>query len=198
MDASDVLEFWFGDRDDQAAVIRQRSALWWGKGDALDADIRQRFAALTQQALAGELTAWTHAPANLLALVIVCDQFPRNMYRGTPAAFAGDPLAHELVLQALAAGWDQQLSPIERVFLYMPLEHAEDLASQQRCVKLNQALCDEVDPALRESFQNFVKFAQQHLEIIARFGRFPHRNAILGRQSSPEEAEFLQQPNSSF
>ncbi len=135
----------------------------------------------------GGLEQWRSTPLAALALVVVLDQFSRNMFRGTPRAFAGDPAALAAATVALERGFDRLLSPAERIFMYLPFEHAEDLAAQHRSLALFEAL----DP-------NDLEYARRHHEIIARFGRFPHRNAVLGRESTPEEIEFLKGPGSSF
>jgi uncharacterized protein (DUF924 family) len=137
--------------------------------------------------LLGQLEQWRSTPLAALALVVVLDQFSRNMFRGTPRAFDGDPAALAAARGALERGLDRLLSPAERTFMYMPFEHAEELAAQRRSLALFEAL----DP-------NDMEYARRHHEIIARFGRFPHRNAVLGRESTPEEIEFLKGPDSSF
>ncbi|MGE0559663.1 MAG: DUF924 family protein [Burkholderiales bacterium] len=193
-----VLGFWFGDRTDDAATAKAQARLWWSKDPAVDAEIRARFAALVQAAAFGRHDDWTATPQGRLALIVLLDQFPRNMHRGSARAFAYDGLARRLALEGIAAGADQQLRPIERVFCYLPLEHSEDLAHQDRCVALYQALAAGVAPELRGTFTGYVDFAERHRAIIRRFGRFPHRNAALGRVSAAEEVEFLKQPGSSF
>ena len=197
-----VLTFWFGGvldaTADDVAIAARQSALWWKKEPAVDAAIRTRFAAWTARAASGVLDHWAHTPHGRLALIVLCDQFPRNMYRDTPQAFAFDALARRWCAQGLLRGDDQALRPIERVFFCLPLEHAEDLADQQQMVALLQALARQVPPAYAETFAGFVQYAERHRAVVARFGRFPHRNAILGRPSTPEETAFLTQPGSSF
>jgi uncharacterized protein (DUF924 family) len=149
--------------------------------------VRRRFLPLWEQAARGELDRWRSAPLASLALIVVLDQFPRNMFRGTARAFASDALALAAARSALERSFDRLLSREERTFVYLPFEHAEDLAAQRRSLALFRAL----DP-------DDMEYARRHYEIIARFGRFPHRNAILGRESTPEEADFLKQPGSSF
>jgi len=180
-----VLDFWFG-----APGSRERGRprkVWFQKSEAFDADVRRRFLATWEQAVRGKLERWQETPLASLALVVVLDQFPRNMFRGTARAFSSDSHALAAARATIAREFDRLLSPIERGFVYMPFEHAEDLAAQRRSLALFEAL----DPA-------DMKYAKRHYEIIARFGRFPHRNAILGRESTAEEAEFLRQPGSSF
>lgn len=195
---NDIVQFWFGDEPDDAAAANRQQALWWSKNADTDALIRTRFEAKVLAAEAGELDAWRATPKGLLALILLTDQFPRNIYRDTPAAFRFDALARKLALEALDTGAVAALRPVERVFCYLPLEHAENLAQQQRCVELFTTLAAEVPAAWRATFEYFVGFAEKHRVIIERFGRFPHRNAILGRPSTDEELLFLQQPGSSF
>ncbi len=199
MNGSDsILDFWFGDSDDDAVVAKRQQQLWWGKNTATDAAIRDRFEPEIIAAGAGELDHWRSSATGWLALIILCDQFPRNVYRDSPGAFALDPVASTLCLEGLTQGMDQQLRPIQRVFCYLPLEHAEDPGHQQRCVALFQQLADDAAEGQREPFAGFLDYALRHREIIERFGRFPHRNAALGRESSAEEIAFLREPGSSF
>lgn len=189
--AKDVLDFWFLAPDNPAHG--QSRAEWFRKDDAFDAQIRERFGALIDTAINGGLRDWAATPRGALAQILLLDQFTRNVYRGTPRAFAGDAQALELAIALTQDGQDQQLEPTLRAFVYMPFEHAEDLAMQARAVELFQLLTQS-----REGFESMLDYAQRHQEVIARFGRFPHRNAILGRDSTPEEAAFLLQPGSSF
>ena len=180
-----MLAFWFG-----APNSRERGRprkLWFEKAEAFDAEIRRRFLATWDRAARDELGRWQATPLASLALVVTLDQFPRNMFRGTARAFASDSVALAAARETIARGFDRLLSPVERPFVYLPFTHAEDLAAQRRSLALFHTLD-------RES----VESARRHYEIIARFGRFPHRNAVLGRQSTAEEAEFLKQPGSSF
>ena len=188
----DVLNFWFGDIGPDGKVTDDRS-WWWQKNADLDEKIRARYEPLIQGIDRGDLLEWEETPASRLALIIALDQFPRNSYRDTPQAFAYDPLARRLTLGGLQRGYDQQLPLVQRVFFYMPLEHAEDRALQKQSVALFQTLAEE-----DSAFAHYLDFAERHKVIIDQFGRFPHRNEILGRESTPEEAEFLTQPNSSF
>ncbi len=177
MIAQDVLDFWFG---------ADRKA-WFEKNPAFDEEIRARFLPLYERAASGALEAWRAAPDSCLALVILLDQFPRNMFRGSARAFAADPLALQAAKHAVSQRFDQGLSLDERTFLYLPFEHSESLADQARGCELMQPLGEEV-----------YRYAVRHREIIERFGRFPHRNAALGRENTPEETAFLKQPGSSF
>jgi uncharacterized protein (DUF924 family) len=193
-----ILAFWFPEDPNRA------NAMWWGKDPALDAEIRQAHGATLAAARAGELDAWAETAKGRLALIIVLDQLSRNIHRGDPETYAADPKAKALTLEGLERGHDRELLPARRLFFYLPLEHSEELADQERSVALFRALASEVaaEPGVSEArieqFRTYLDFAVRHLEIIARFGRFPHRNALLGRTSSPEELAFLEQPGSSF
>ena len=189
--AQDVLDFWFLPPDNRD--YGQSRGEWFRKDDAFDAHIRARFGALIDAAIEGGLRACDATPHGALARLIVLDQFTRNVYRGTPRAFAGDAWALALAVAMTQQGLDQQLPPMLRAFVYLPFEHAEDLTMQARAVELFQLL-SQAQPG----FESMLDYAQRHQEVIARFGRFPHRNAILGRASTPEELEFLRQPGSSF
>jgi len=193
-----ILGFWFGEAADDAAAAAQQAGIWWGKSDEVDRQIAERFEVPLQQAAGGQLDAWQQTPQGRLALILLLDQFPRNIYRGTPQAFAYDAQARALTLDGLQAGDDQALRPIERVFFYLPLEHAEDLPLQLRCVALFEQLQASLPEAAAQVFAGFTDFADKHRVIIERFGRFPHRNEILDRESTAEEIAFLATPGSSF
>ena len=193
-----VLAFWFGAPGSAAEIAGRQGKLWFGKSPANDQTVIDRFAATLAAATAGQLDHWTDTPRGRLALVIVLDQFPHHIYRDRPQAFATDPQSLALSLAALESGEDRQLAPIERVFLYLPLEHAESLEMQERSVSLYERLSREASASERALFDNFLDYARKHRDVVARFGRFPHRNAILGRASSPDEVEFLKQPGSRF
>jgi uncharacterized protein (DUF924 family) len=187
----DVLDFWFGDGLQHDWPSQDLNPLWFGGGAEQDDQIRQRFGALVASALSGGLSEWESALTTRLALVIVLDQFSRNVHRSQAQAFAGDARAQQLVLATLAAREDETLARVGRVFLYMPLMHAEDIALQARCVERFTALHDNSPPALREKLASNLRFAREHRDTVARFGRFPHRNAALGRESSDPELAFL-------
>lgn len=199
--AAQVLTFWFG-ADWQTLPAHQvagrQRTLWWGKDPAIDADCRSRFETLVQDAAANRLADWSETPASLLALVLLLDQMPRNIYRDTPQAFAFDELARQYTHLALAMGVDQELPAIARIFLYLPLEHSEDIDDQEYMLQLTRALAKSVEAADQATFDGYVDYARKHHVIIERFGRFPHRNRILGRASTSEESAFLTQPGSSF
>ena len=193
-----VLDFWFGAPGSATGIAGRQNRLWFGKSPANDQAVIDRFAATLTAATAGHLDHWTYTPRGRLALVIVLDQFPHHIYRDRPQAFATDAQALGLTLAALATHEDRQLTPIERVFLYLPLEHAESLEIQERAVSLYAKLAHEAAAAERPLFDGFLDYARKHREVVARFGRFPHRNAILGRASTPDEIAFLKQPGSRF
>ncbi len=193
-----VLDFWFGPAAGDTATAQAQQKLWWSKNETIDADIRTRFGGLVEAAASGRHDDWALKPRGRLALILLFDQFPRNMYRNTPRAFACDPLAGKLALAGIASGADRELRAIERVFFYLPLEHSESAELQERCVALFTALAAGVPEADRETFAGYVDYAVRHRDVIHRFGRFPHRNRILGRTSTQEETAFLQQPGSSF
>jgi uncharacterized protein (DUF924 family) len=184
----EVLDFWFGPPE----VRGKARPEWFRKDDKFDAEIWRRFGALHAAAALGECEAWRHEPRSMLALVILLDQFSRNLYRADARAFAQDRHALACAREALARGDDQAALPVERQFLYLPFEHSEDLADQDRCVQLMGAL-EAFEPT-----RGLTEWAERHRVIVRRFGRFPHRNAVLGRASTPEEAEFLLQPGSGF
>ncbi len=192
--ARDVLAFWFGG----AATPAEASARWFGRDDAFDAAIRARFAALREEAVAGHLDAWLADAHGRLALILLVDQFSRNLFRGDPRAFEHDPLARRWSVEGIAAGQDLELEPIERVFFYLPLEHSEALADQRRSVTLFTALRDDAPADRRDEFEVFLDYARRHHDVIAQHGRFPHRNAVLGRMSTAEEAAYLAQPGAGF
>jgi uncharacterized protein (DUF924 family) len=186
--AAEVLDYWFGVSPD----LSQRRHLWFDKDPEVDAEIRSRFEGLHEAACHGRHDDWLASPEAALALVVVLDQFPRNMYRDTALAFAADAKALACARAALARGHDRRLLPVQRLFLYLPFEHSEDLAEQRRSVQLFAALDEEAGMA--DAFD----YALRHYCVIQRFGRFPHRNASLGRASTTEEGAFLEQPGSRF
>lgn len=196
--ALSVQRFWFGEGLDDAATAQRQSALWWSKNDAIDREIKSRFEPLVLAASRRELDAWAATPGGLLSLILLTDQFPRNMYRGLVNAFSFDSIAREWCRRGLAEQADQALRPIERVFLYLPLEHSESIEDQQESVRLFRALLAVAPSVQTDLFEGFLKFALRHRGVIERFGRFPHRNAILARVSTAEELAFLEQPGSSF
>lgn len=197
-DPESVLAFWFGPAGSAAEVAGRQGKLWFGKTPENDRAVAEQFAATLLAAAAGKLDHWANTPRGRLALVIVLDQFPHHIHRDQPQAFATDPQALALSLDALAAGEDRQLAPIERVFLYLPLEHAESIEMQDRSVSLYEKLAREAAAGERALFDDFLDYARRHRDVVARYGRFPHRNAILERPSTDDELEFLKQPGSRF
>lgn len=193
-----VHEFWFGTHPDDALVAQMQTSLWWSKKTCIDHQIRDRFADLVELAGQGRLDGWNGSPVSTLALILLTDQFPRNIYRDTAQAFQYDAIALKTCLDGLDKGFDGLLRPIERVFFYLPLEHAESLDLQERSVALFTRLCRQVPAHWSPVFDGFLDYAIRHRDIIERFGRFPHRNPILGRAASAEEIQFMKQPGSSF
>lgn len=193
-----VLDFWFGSDTDAARTAEAQAALWWEANPVNDELIRARFGALRERAISGELVAWEDSAKGLLALIILVDQFSRNLFRADARAFEYDVLARAWCGKLLAQSLDRQLRPIKRVFAYLPLEHSESIEDQQDSLRLYTALRDEAAPQHKQVFAGFVDFAQRHRDIIERFGRFAHRNATLGRTSTSAEVEFLREPGSSF
>jgi uncharacterized protein (DUF924 family) len=192
MTHQEVLDFWFGAPGSEAAGKPRRE--WFVKSEAFDATVRERFGATIAAAVAGGLREWDEAgPQGVLARILVLDQLTRNAFRGKPQSFAGDALALAAARGLVDAGADQGLAPLQRAFVYMVFEHAEDAAMQARAVELFTVLAAE-----HPGFDDMLDYAHRHRGVIARFGRFPHRNAILGRASTPEETAFLQQPGSRF
>jgi uncharacterized protein (DUF924 family) len=188
---AEVLDFWLGDGIQNDWPTQDLGKRWFGGGAALDADIRKRFGADVTAAVAGGLRDWEQPLLTRLALVILLDQFTRNVFRGKPQAFAGDARSQQLVQHTIESGEDRQLPWVGRVFLYMPLMHAENLALQDECVASFARLVADAPEALKPRLQDNLNFAREHRDIIVRFGRFPYRNAALGRTDTPEEKDFL-------
>jgi uncharacterized protein (DUF924 family) len=192
MTPQEVLDFWFGAPGSAAASGPRRE--WFVKSDAFDDEIRGRFGAAIGTAIAGGLREWDgEGPQGALARILVLDQFTRNAHRNTPRSFAGDALALDAARALLEGGADRDLPPLQRAFVYLPFEHAEDAFMQERAVELLSALATE-----HPGFDEMLDYAHRHRAVIARFGRFPHRNEILGRASTSEEIDFLRQPGSRF
>jgi uncharacterized protein (DUF924 family) len=189
-EAEAILDFWLGNNTEIKGA-KSRSRLWFAASASTDSDIKQRFADSLERAIAGQLDHWRDTSRGTLALVVLLDQFSRNIFRGTVRAFAQDDMALALATDAIAKELDRDLDHIERAFLYMPFQHAEDEHAQDRSVTLYRELDARAQEPFRKATANFLQYAQEHRAIVARFGRFPHRNAILGRDSTPEEAAFL-------
>lgn len=195
--ANDILDFWFGSGPWTKERLAERTRFWFG-GDgpeaqaARDAEIREKLEPLLERASRGEFDGWATSPRRRLALILLFDQVPRNAYRGTPAAFAFDREALALASEGLQRAADAALDPIERVFFYLPLEHAESLEAQDAAVAAFDRLVREAPPDLREYCAYTANYAVKHRDVIVEFGRFPHRNAVLGRESTPAERAWLE------
>jgi uncharacterized protein (DUF924 family) len=197
-EVEEVLGFWFGELDQEGRAGAESKARWWRKDPAFDQLIRDRFGALHEAVSAGRRDAWLATPRGRLAFIIVLDQFSRNMFRGSGRMHDGDARAAKVAAEGVARGVDRQLAHDHRGFFYMPFMHSESLADQDRCVELCSSWRDELSGPPREQVVGLLGYAEKHRDIVRRFGRFPHRNALLGRDSTPEEVEFLGQPGSSF
>ncbi len=189
--AQAVLDFWFGAPG--SAGYGDPRAEWFRKDEAFDAQIRQGFGDDTASAIAGGLTEWTRDPKSALALILLLDQFPRNLFRGDARAFAGDERARQVASMLIDGAQHHALQAVQRVFVYLPFEHSESLDDQNSAVRLFRQLQRE-----RPDFTGFLDYAEKHREVIRRFGRFPHRNVALGRESTTEEEVYLAQPGSGF
>ena len=194
----DVLDFWFGPLEPEGLPAQEIALRWFAGGPAFDLEIRVEFEKDVEAALRGERDAWAQTPPGRLALVLLLDQFTRNIFRGTARAFTGDPQALKHASVALNRAEDQELRPIERFFLYMPFEHAEDRAQQARVVSLFERLLEEAPAKGRALFQGALDYGRRHQVVIDRFGRFPARNVALDRVSTPEEIEFLRRNKAGF
>jgi uncharacterized protein (DUF924 family) len=193
-----LLRAWFGDDLETEEVVAVRSQAWFGGEQSFDDLVRHQFSALPDRALRGDLNLWRGPPRSTLALTIALDQLPRNLFRSSPQAFAYDSAALELSRWALDRDLDGQLHPVEAVFLYLPLEHAEDLAIQVQCVARFRALLARTPGALLSQFESFLSYAERHRDVIKRFGRFPHRNQTLGRPSTVDELRYLKEGGDTF
>lgn len=195
--AQDILIYWFGPRPYSVGSLQSRTRLWFGAQAApevrpqVDELIRDRFQSTLDAALAGELAAWESSPRRRLALILVLDQFCRHIHRDTPQAFAGDERGLSLAVSGMMVGADAALDPVERIFFYMPLQHAESLDVQDESVAAFRRLCSEAPAELLPVFEDSLKAAEEHRDTIALFGRFPWRNATLGRESRPDELTWL-------
>jgi uncharacterized protein (DUF924 family) len=193
-----LLEWWFGTLESPNEIAADKGKLWFGKRDSQDLEAQTRFGDWVEQALAGGLTEWAQRPEGWLALVLLLDQLPRMIFRDTPKSFSGDLRAQALVAQGIAADFDRQLRPIQRVFIYLVFEHCENLAVQNEAVSRYIDLVAQQPEADRRLFTDYLNYAEKHQQVIARFGRFPHRNVVLGRESTAEELAFLSGPGSRF
>lgn len=185
--AEEVLDFWF-----------THASHWFIANADFDAKILTQFGQAATDAANGNFDTWTSTPSGWLALLVLLDQFPRNIHRGSAHAWAQDDKAQRVALSGIDSNEDQKLPVLHRAFAYLPLEHAEDSALQRRSVALFEALCGVAPADERETFENYLDYARRHRDVIERFGRFPHRNAALGRVSTTEEATYLAQPGAGF
>lgn len=190
-DADAILDFWFGSDALPPDEHERLAARWFRRDEVFDAEVRSRFGNLVDAALTGELDGWTATPRSWLALLLLLDQFPRNLYRDSPAAFAGDAKAQRLALEGIDRGDDAALPARYRAFAYLPLEHAEDLDLQQRCVALFEVLAADPQARPAEAYLGYLDYARRHCDVIRRYGRFPHRNRVLGRLTTAEEQIYL-------
>lgn len=196
--ADAVLDFWFGHPRDCLYADKARIDFWFGGAPEVNREIKTRFTVDHRRAAEGKLDHWVSSEDGLLALVILLDQFSRNLYRDSGRAFACDAKALQLTLSAVSEKRDITLQPLQRLFLYLPLEHAEDPQMQKLSVEKFAGLVKQAPEGMHKTYRGFLEYAERHKTIIERFGRFPHRNALLGRASSAEENAFLMQPGSSF
>jgi uncharacterized protein (DUF924 family) len=196
--AERVLRFWFGTTDEDGMSADEVAGRWFGKAAAFDEAIVEQFGEEHAAVMRGERDGWLASARGRLAYLIVLDQMSRNMFRDTPGMFASDELALAAAMEGIDRGMDRTLSGDLRAFYYLPLMHSERLEVQQRCVELFRSFTEESEGRARERMANSLKYAIAHRDIVAKWGRFPHRNAILGRESTAEEKAFLEQPGSSF
>ena len=197
-DPEAILEFWFGAAAHDPAQAAARAGLWFGSSAETDALIRERFTPVVEAAARGELAPWARAPRSALGLVVLLDQFSRNIWRGTARAFAHDPQALAVAQASVASGDLEQLEPVEQMFLVLPYEHSESLEHQRTSVGLFTQIATAAPPTWRRLVEGSLKFAAQHLALIERFGRFPHRNFVLGRESTAEEEAYLRAGGATF
>ena len=186
-----IIEFWFRERQLSAPQIDQRMDIWFGEDEAFDLECKKKFVDDVAAASAGKLDYWADEPRGRLALILLLDQFRRNIFRNTAEAFSKDKAALKLCVEGAMAKTDQGLEPIERIFFYMPLQHAESKKGQAKSVELFSKLAEIVSPTYRQTFETVTQFAELHRDIIEQFGRFPHRNELLNRENTPEENEYL-------
>jgi len=203
-EARKVREYWFGKLPLSPDDLNKRMRLWFGyeitpeQQQRWDGLIRTQFEPLVKQAIAGELLAWADSPRCCMSLILLLDQFPRNIYRGTSRAFAGDEQALAVALTGVNSGADAALDPVERLFFYMPLQHADIIDVQDEAVAAFRRLHMEAPDELKETFASSLDYAKRHRAVIAEFGRFPHRNGLLGRRSTPEEIAYLKSGGETF
>ncbi len=197
-DYREILTFWFGHGNSNLEVLNEKLSLWWNKDPAMDEEIKSRFESRLLSLENGELDTWQTEPQGRLAMILLTDQFSRNIYRDTPMAFAFDALAVNLVHDGIHQAIDKKLRLVEQTFFNMPLMHSESMADQDLSILQFQAIVDCAHDEEKERLRDNLNYAVAHRDMIQRFGRYPYRNEILGRESTPEEIEFLKQPGSSF
>ncbi len=196
--AKKVLDTWFSDLDQSEAYFQRQSRFWFMGGEKVDAQLRAEFSGLLDEAMEGKLDSWAETPKGCLALIVLLDQFALNIHRERRLGYEASERAIPLALRILDKSWDYTLTPAERIFAYIPLEHAESLELQEKCVALFTRLADGAPAELAGFLKGTLDYAGRHLVVVKRFGRFPHRNAALGRESTPEELEFLASPQAPF
>ena len=193
-----VISFWFQEKELTAPQIDGRMDVWFGEDAVFDQQIQSEFSGDVEEASEGKLDHWAHTPRGRLALILLLDQFRRNIYRGTARAYAEDKRALKLCVEGAMEKKDKGLSPIQRAFFYMPLQHAESRKVQAKSVAIFSRLAEAVSPTYAETFMTIAQFAELHRDIVEQFGRFPHRNVVLNRANTPEEAEYLASDGPSF
>jgi len=187
----EILTFWFKEKELSAPQIDSRMDMWFGEDGVFDQQVANEFADDVERASDGELNHWAHEPRGRLALILLLDQFRRNIHRNTSEAFAKDKVALKLCVKGAAEKMEKGLTPIQRVFFYMPLQHAESRKVQQKSCEIYKRLCDAVSPTYKETFETIAQFAELHADIVEQYGRFPHRNKLLKRANTPQEDEYL-------
>ena len=187
----EVLSFWFMEKTLSAPQIDGRMDTWFGEDPVFDEEIAKEFADDIEKASDGKLDHWAHEPRGRLALILLLDQFRRNIFRNTPEAFEKDAAALKLCVEGAMEKKDKGLAPIQKAFFYMPLQHSESRKVQSKSREVYQRLTEAVSPTYKETFETIAQFADLHADIVERFGRFPHRNELLNRENSPEEEEYL-------
>lgn len=194
----EILLYWFGNIQKEEAPEDSKQKIWFLKSDLTDKEIKEKFLKDVENAISDIYCDWENNPDSALSLILLLDQFTRNIYRDTPLAFSGDSKALEIAEKSINKGFDKLFHPVKRVFFYMPFEHSEDINMQKKLLELFSNLISESKDDLKPLIEGFSDYAQKHYDIVEKFGRFPHRNKILGRESTNEEIEFLKQPGSSF
>lgn len=196
--AKEVLDYWFGDLSQTSEYFTKRNKLWFMGGEKVDAHIREQFEADVIKAVNGDYDAWLESPRGCLALIILLDQFSLNLYREQPRSYQQSELAIPITRRVLSHAWERELTPVERVFIYLPLEHSELLSDQEESVRHFESLLRASPVLLRDVFEGYLEYARRHERVVRRFGRFPDRNEVFGRENTPEEAVFLASDEAPF